>query len=227
MIRATGLVGVLSGLIGLIVGVPHAFAHGDMAPQAVETKDLPKLGKDWKRSNPYRNAKAPVFRRAVEVGSQGYNSNCAACHGLEGISGGLTPDLRKLEVSAYGDAWFIDRVANGYSQNGVFKMPPFKSILSQEAAWAIRTYVESRPNIEELSRVRAAGLALRAKIGKAKNPRELKVVVNALHALAKQVTTVSGGPRADTPMSRAAALLKVTPPNPRKAVRVLTEGLAR
>ena len=43
-----------------------------------------------------------------------------------------------------GDAWFINRIRHGYTQNGITKMPAFEGILSQEAMWAIRTYLDSR-----------------------------------------------------------------------------------
>ena len=70
----------------------HAWAHGDVTPQAVDTSSLPKLGDDWRSENPYRKNEA-----AIKVGSSAYNQNCARCHGLEAISGGIAPDLRKLD----------------------------------------------------------------------------------------------------------------------------------
>ena len=50
-----------------------------------------------------------------------------------------------MEEGEFGDEWFMERVQNGYSQNGAYKMPPFAEILSQEAMWAIRSYTETRP----------------------------------------------------------------------------------
>ena len=35
---------------------------------------------------------------------------------------------------------------HGYTQNGITKMPAFGELLGQEAAWAIRTYIETRPD---------------------------------------------------------------------------------
>ena len=80
---------------------------------------------------------------AIKVGSSAYNQNCAACHGLEGISGGITPDLRYLEVGDYGDEWFKERVINGSVRAGRVYMPKMADFLSQEALWAIRTWLES------------------------------------------------------------------------------------
>ncbi|WP_044872354.1 cytochrome c-550 PedF [Pseudomonas sp. LFM046] len=117
-------------------------AHGDVVPQAVNTEGLDPLGKEWRDENPYR---APYAKHdlAVEIGSSAYNQNCARCHGLEAKSGGIAPDLRYLEVSADGDEWFKERVINGAVRDGAVYMPKMADYLSQEALWAIRTYLES------------------------------------------------------------------------------------
>lgn len=145
------------------------FSHGDTAPQAVDTEGLDPLGEEWLTENPYRileddkealeaeaagdksdeqEAAAKRIEQhdaAVRIGAVGYSQNCARCHGLEGVSGGMAPDLRYLDADAYGDEWYVDRVRNGVTQNGGVKMPPFDDILNQEAAWAIRAYLETRP----------------------------------------------------------------------------------
>ena len=124
-----------------------AFAHGDVTPQAVDTTGLPTIEGDWLTENPYRADKVgeETWLRAIEIGASGYNQNCARCHGLEAISGGIAPDLRKLVDGEFGDEWYMERVRKGYSQNGAYKMPPFENLLSQEAMWAIRSYLETRP----------------------------------------------------------------------------------
>ena len=63
-----------------------AAAHGDVTPQAVDTAGLPKLGDAWRAENPFRQNAA-----AVKIGTSAYNQNCARCHGLEAISGGIAP----------------------------------------------------------------------------------------------------------------------------------------
>lgn len=127
----------IAALVGLAAS--RVLAHGDVTPQPVDTTGLEQLGEKWKEENPYReNA------RALEIGASGYNQNCARCHGLEAISGGLAPDLRYLEKGKTGDEWFVERVRKGATINGVTKMPAFEGLLSQEALWAIRTYLESR-----------------------------------------------------------------------------------
>lgn len=131
----------------LLFGLPLALAipavvhaHGDGAPQAIDTTGLESLGEEDREKNPYeKNAKA------IEIGASGYNKNCARCHGLDAKSGGMAPDLRELEKSEATDVYFLARVRGGAQRDGRYRMPPFGEILSQEAIWAIRTYVESQP----------------------------------------------------------------------------------
>ncbi|MBL8340624.1 MAG: cytochrome c-550 PedF [Rubrivivax sp.] len=128
-------------------------AHGDVTPQAVDTRALPQLGKDWRPENPYRKHDA-----AIKVGASAYNQNCARCHGLEAISGGIAPDLRKLENDCATlrdaakknscvkevDEFFAGKVRRGVTRNGAVYMPPFEAMLTQEAVWAIKAYLETR-----------------------------------------------------------------------------------
>jgi cytochrome c-550 PedF len=136
-----GLRAVLGSLL-VVVGVGVAgqvFGHGDVQPQPVDTTGLPSLGDEWRKTNPYRNNEL-----ALKIGASAFNQNCARCHGLEAISGGIAPDLRYLDKGEDGDEWFLTRIRNGYTQNGLTKMPKFEGILSQEAMWSIRTYLDSR-----------------------------------------------------------------------------------
>jgi cytochrome c-550 PedF len=122
-----------------LAGAGRVLAHGDVAPQPVDTTGLEKVGDAWLDKNPYRGSAV-----AVKIGSSGFNQNCARCHGLEAVSGGIAPDLRYLDKNEEGDEWFLNRIRHGYTQNGLTKMPAFEGILSQEAMWAIRTYLDSR-----------------------------------------------------------------------------------
>jgi cytochrome c-550 PedF len=129
----------LVSIVAAALSFGHALAHGDVAPQPVDTTGLDNLGEDWRKANPYRGNAT-----ALKIGSSGFNQNCARCHGLQAVSGGLAPDLRFLDEAEAGDEWFINRIRRGYTQNGTTKMPAFEGILSQEAMWAIRTYLDSR-----------------------------------------------------------------------------------
>ena len=115
-----------------------AIAHGDVTPQAVDTSSLTQLGEDWRIANPYRgNADA------VRIGDSAFNQNCARCHGLGAVSGGIAPDLRFLEPGNDMDEFFIGKVRNGVTRNGAVYMPPFEGTLTQEAMWAIRAWLET------------------------------------------------------------------------------------
>ncbi len=113
-------------------------AHGDVTPQAVDTKSLQQLGAEWRIENPYKgNAEA------IAIGDSAFNQNCARCHGLGAVSGGIAPDLRYLEHTPDMDEYYIGRVRNGVTRNGAVYMPPFEGSLSQEAMWAIRAWLET------------------------------------------------------------------------------------
>lgn len=142
--------------LALAAGIVAAWAHGDVTPQPVDTSTLPQVGAKWLEDNPY--SKGPARAEAVRIGASGYNQNCARCHGLEAISGGIAPDLRNLdeECTSLADAakknacmkevndYFIGTVRRGRTRDGRVYMPPFEGMLSQEALWAIKTYLESR-----------------------------------------------------------------------------------
>ncbi|MDE2457051.1 MAG: cytochrome c-550 PedF, partial [Burkholderiales bacterium] len=116
--------------------------RADEAPVAVDTEGLQPLGPDWRDSNPYSGQP-----KAIEIGSSAFNQNCARCHGLEAISGGIAPDLRRLDNDCAAekdkakqadckkdtDGYFLNTVRHGRSRNGAVYMPPFEGKLSQEA----------------------------------------------------------------------------------------------
>jgi cytochrome c-550 PedF len=132
-------------------------AHGDVVPQAVDTHTLPQLGAKWLDANPY-NEQSPARKEALRIGTSAYNQNCARCHGLEAISGGISPDLRKIDSDCTGladavkkaacfkemDDYFISTVRRGRVRDGRVYMPPFEGTLTQEAIWTIRSYIETR-----------------------------------------------------------------------------------
>jgi cytochrome c-550 PedF len=141
-------------LLGAIALAPlNTFAHGDVTPQAVDTHTLPALGEEVRAENPYRG-----LAEAVKVGVSGYTQNCARCHGLEAVSGGMSPDLRELDSECLDqkdedkkkacfkevDEYFMSVTMKGKVRNGVEKMPSFKGTFNQEAVWAIKTYLETR-----------------------------------------------------------------------------------
>ena len=129
-ITATGL--------ALAAASTFAHAHGDVTPQAVDTSSLKQLGENWVTVNPYRGNKD-----AIRIGDSAFNQNCARCHGLGAISGGIAPDLRYLPLGDEGDEVFMQRIRKGAVRDGRVYMPPFEGTLSQEAMWAIRSWLET------------------------------------------------------------------------------------
>ncbi|MGS4944812.1 cytochrome c-550 PedF [Meridianimarinicoccus sp. RP-17] len=204
-----------------------ALAHGDVAPQPVDTAGLPELGGDWLSENPYRaeTAGADVWRRAITVGASGYTQNCARCHGLEGISGGLAPDLRFLEASGYDDEWYVERFRYGYTQGGTTKMPAFEEVMNQEAAWAIRTYIETRPDDVAVEAVSDELKAMRDALLDGAGTDEAAMAAR-LHDIAGQIETLSGAPVADSIALRAALVLEADPTAHKDAAEILTVGLS-
>ena len=155
MTQAT-LIRLTSLLLAGVLSCSLSWAHGDVVPQAVDTHTLPQLGPKWLPSNPYSTG--PAQAEALRIGTSAYNQNCARCHGLEAISGGIAPDLRKIDADCTGmasesakkacfeeiDEYMLATVRRGRTRDGRVYMPPFEGILSQEAIWAIKTYLESR-----------------------------------------------------------------------------------
>ena len=135
---------IAAAVMGLsLVFSTKILGHGDVQPQAVDATALPQLGEAWLEHNPYRNN-----AEAIELGASAYNQNCARCHGLGAVSGGIAPDLRELPEGDEGDEWYIMRARNGSIRNGTTYMPKFEGLLTQEALWAIRAWVEIQPKEE-------------------------------------------------------------------------------
>jgi len=140
-------------LVALTASAVAALAHGDVTPQSVDTHELPALGEAWRPENPYRGNEL-----AARIGSSAFNQNCARCHGLEAISGGIAPDLRRLDNDCAtvadakkkamcvkdNDDYYLTSVRHGKTRNGAVYMPPFEGIFNQEAMWAIKAYLETR-----------------------------------------------------------------------------------
>ena len=202
-----------------------ALAHGDVAPQAVDTANLPELGEEWLTENPYRQGAVDdeTWHEALRVGASGYTQNCARCHGLEGVSGGLAPDLRFLEAEEFGDEWYVERFQHGYTQNGITKMPAFGEVLGQEAGWAIRTYIETRPDDATITELTPELAAIRDDLAAGGDGAAAQA---ELAEIAEGIETLSGAETADSIAWRAAALLEEDPSKTAEAAEILTIGLS-
>ncbi|WP_226341192.1 cytochrome c-550 PedF [Gemmobacter serpentinus] len=215
-------------VLSLALAAPMVLAHGDTVPQAVDTAGLPDLPEEMAKENPWRAATGDVLFKAVEVGAKGFNSNCARCHGLEAISGGLAPDLRYLEANDFGDEWYLDRVLHGYEQNGAVKMPPFADIFNQQAVWAIRTYIETRPDADEMAGKSAEIHALLDKVKALEAGADAAAagaVADELDTANDQFAALSGAPKSVTVLAQAAHILRADPARATVAAELIAGSL--
>lgn len=143
-------------MIGLVLVsfTLDALAHGDVTPHPVDTSSLNALGTEWIEPNPYRGND-----KAISVGAVGYMHNCAGCHGLNAESGGVAPDLLKLDnecldmaskikqascMKDTDDYFKVITLRGKKNSEGRFTMPAYEGVFTQEAVWAIKAYIDSR-----------------------------------------------------------------------------------
>lgn len=129
-----------AALLAGVLAAPTVRAAADTEPQPVDVSTLKPLGDKILDENPYRGDP-----EAIRVGSSAYGQNCARCHGLQGISGGLSPDLREIESDKENDKFFMAKTMKGIVRNDKVYMPGYSNVMGQEAVWAIRAYIESLP----------------------------------------------------------------------------------
>ena len=78
----------------------------------------------------------------VAAGDHLFGRYCAACHGENAVGGGVVPDLRASTF--LGNDFFYEIVLNGAMKDA--GMAPFKAVLDQKDAAAIRAYLIKRAN---------------------------------------------------------------------------------
>ena len=218
----------LAAACALLTGT--AFAAGlPLGITEVDNGGLPEVGDEWLAENPYRTADHEVWVRAIEVGESAFTQNCARCHGLGAISGGLAPDLRMLQAADYDDEWFAERFREGMTQDGITKMPAFGDVLSQKTAWAIRTYIETRPDDQAVMTESTALKGIRDELdqwAKGGGTPDDAGVKARLDEIAARIPTLSHAPLADSVAYRASGELDGTPESYAKAAETLTVGLS-
>lgn len=202
--------------LALCLSTTLALGHGDVAPQPVNTEGLPELTGGWEFENPFRDPDGDYWERALRIGDSAYNQNCARCHGLEVVSGGLAPDLRFLMAEEMDDEWYMERIRRGSGD----RMPAYEDLMNQQAMWAIRTYIETRPDpdgiAEFMPRLRDIRDGLREKqeaiaagtATEADYADEIAELHVELMEIAVAVPTMSGAPKADSIARRAAVILE-------------------
>jgi alcohol dehydrogenase (cytochrome c)/quinohemoprotein ethanol dehydrogenase len=78
----------------------------------------------------------------VAAGRDLFAQYCSVCHGANAVGGGVVPDLRASTF--LGNDFFYEIVLNGAMKDA--GMAPFKSVLDQKDAAAIRAYLIQRAN---------------------------------------------------------------------------------
>lgn len=194
--------------------------------EPVNTDALPDVGEEWLTENPYRTADPSVWEKAIDIGESGFIQNCARCHGLGAISGGLAPDIRFLEAEEAGDEWYVERFRTGATQDGVTKMPAFGDLLGQKAAWAIRTYVETRPDQDTQDPFGDRLAEIRDTLKTAAAGLDVQSLKTELVEISTEIATASGAPVADSIARRAAGQLSDDPATYVIAAETLTIGLS-
>ena len=117
----------------------------------------------------------------------------------------------------------------GYTQNGTTKMPAFGELLGQDAAWAIRTYIETRPDADAMDAVADELKAMRDQLegfatdNSGADPDALKA---RLSEIADSIETYSGAPVADSVAFRAANIIDGSSAAYKSAAETLTIGLS-
>jgi alcohol dehydrogenase (cytochrome c)/quinohemoprotein ethanol dehydrogenase len=86
----------------------------------------------------------------TSAGDRLFGRYCAACHGENAVGGGVVPDLRAS--SFLGNDFFYEIVLNGAMKDA--GMAPFKAVLDQKDATAIRAYLIKRANEDKVSGVK-------------------------------------------------------------------------
>lgn len=142
---------IMSGLVCAAPGPVLPFFDATTLPAVAADSD----------PNPYRNHEARA--RIVEVGRTVYNQSCAVCHGADATRMGPAPSLRavgrfcqritetslKSRCVADADHYFYKSVMEGKVKLGVTHMPAWRDVLSSEAVWAVRTFLEAPPPAEQ------------------------------------------------------------------------------
>ena len=108
-------------------------------------------------------------------------------------------------------------------------MPAFGDLLGQKAAWAIRTYIETRPDEDAMEDASAELKGIRDTLkGWSDNSgnADIAPLLARLQEIAGGIETVSGAPVADSAASRAANILATKPEAYASAAEALTIGLS-
>lgn len=132
----------------------------------------------------------------------------------------------------------MERYRHGYTQNGITKMPAFGEVLGQEAGWAIKIYVESRPEDGAFDEYNDQLVAMRDRLDEIQTAisggeaaesfaDEVSGFETDLDTIANEVETANGEGKADSIAFQASLKLHGEDPERfRHAAEILTVGLS-
>ena len=96
----------------------------------------------------------PPIAATVARGEHLFGQYCSVCHGESAVGGGVVPDLRAS--SFLGNDFWYEIVLNGAMKDA--GMAPFKAVLDQKDAEAIRAYVIHRANEDKSAAANGSAL---------------------------------------------------------------------
>ncbi len=80
-------------------------------------------------------------------GKKIYKKNCAKCHGTSGRGGGPSAGSLQIELPDFSNKEIAAQESDGEwfwkIRTGLFEMPPFQVILSDDDIWKVTTYVRT------------------------------------------------------------------------------------
>ena len=144
-VDGTQYVAVLAGWGGPEVLLNTGLAEGKVGPGRLLVFALDGTAELPPPAPPLGPISEPTYELAatdadVEAGRMLYDDNCIGCHGIDAVSGGITPDLRRATDAVH--AAFEDIVLGG--QRAVLGMPSFEDRLDSEEVRRIQAYVLAR-----------------------------------------------------------------------------------
>jgi mono/diheme cytochrome c family protein len=144
-VDGTQYVAVLAGWGGPEVLVNTGLGIGSTGPGRLLVFELGGTATLPDRLPPLPPITAPAFDLSVTeqefaAGEKLFSDHCVGCHGIDAVSGGITPDLRRMSVGV--NQQFDDIVLRGFREP--LGMPSFGDLLDEEQARLIHGYILQR-----------------------------------------------------------------------------------
>ena len=144
-VDGTQYVAVLSGWGGPEVLINTGLGDGSVGPGRLLVFALDETASLPEPMPPLPPIEAPTFELAlseaeIEEGERRFNDLCWGCHGMDAVSMGAVPDLRRATAAVH--ETFADIVLGGLREP--LGMPPFDDLLDSEDVRLIQGYILHR-----------------------------------------------------------------------------------